>query len=543
MTASHDPDDRQRAPERENPARVTGSGLLRSTSIVSGMTLLSRILGLARDIVIARYFGVTVATDAFFTANRIPNMLRRFFAEGAFSQGFVPVMGRYRERHSQDEAKALIDAVAGTFGLILFVVTLAGVIAAPLLVAVVAPGFIGDDGRFDLATLMLRFTFPYLLFVSLTAFAGGILNTYGRFGAPAFTPVILNVVLIAFAIIVSPSLDEPGMALAYGVFAAGVVQLIFQLPFLAGIKAIPRPRWQPAHEGVRRIGRLMVPAIFGSSVAQINVLIGGVIASLLGVGKISLLYYSDRLMEFPLGLFGIALATVTLPTLSRQHAAGSVEGFTRTLDWSMKLIILIATPSAVGLIILAEPLIATMFYGGEFTGSDVSLAALSLQAFAIGLIGFSFVKILAPAYFAREDTKTPVRIAIVALGVNLVLSLLLAYWLTQIGYAGTHAGLAFAVSVAALVNAGLLYRGLSREGIIRPSAGWRMLLVRIVAANAVMALALFVIAKPLDWWLLASVTERIAWLSAQVTAGIVAYFGALLVLGLRPGMLRLSEAE
>ena len=543
MTASHDPDDSQRAPERENPARVTGGGLLRSTSIVSGMTLLSRILGLARDIVIARYFGVTVATDAFFTANRIPNMLRRFFAEGAFSQGFVPVMGRYRERHSHDEAKALIDAVAGTFGLILFGVTLVGVIAAPLLVAVVAPGFIGDDGRFDLATLMLRFTFPYLLFVSLTAFAGGILNTYGKFGAPAFTPVILNVVLIAFAIIVSPTLDEPGMALAYGVFAAGVVQLVFQLPFLAGIKAIPRPRWQPAHEGVRRIGRLMVPAIFGSSVAQINVLIGGVIASLLGVGKISLLYYSDRLMEFPLGLFGIALATVTLPTLSRQHAAGSVEGFTRTLDWSMKLIILIATPSAVGLVILAEPLIATMFYGGEFTGSDVSLAALSLQAFAIGLIGFSFVKILAPAYFAREDTKTPVRIAIVALGVNLVLSLILAYWLTQIGYAGTHAGLAFAVSAAALVNAGLLYRGLSREGIIRPSAGWRGLLIRIVVANAVMAAGLFAIAKPLDWWLLASVAERIAWLLVQVTAGIVAYFGALLALGLRPGMLRLSETE
>ena len=242
MTASHDPDDSQRAPERENPARVTDGGLLRSTSIVSGMTLLSRILGLARDIVIARYFGVTVATDAFFTANRIPNMLRRFFAEGAFSQGFVPVMGRYRERHSHDEAKALIDAVAGTFGLILFGVTLVGVIAAPLLVAVVAPGFIGDDGRFDLATLMLRFTFPYLLFVSLTAFAGGILNTYGKFGAPAFTPVLLNVVLIAFAIIVSPTLDEPGMALAYGVFVAGVVQLVFQLPFLAGIKAIPRPR-------------------------------------------------------------------------------------------------------------------------------------------------------------------------------------------------------------------------------------------------------------------------------------------------------------
>ncbi len=543
MPARDDLDSSPPTPPDSDAVKVTGRGLLRSTSIVSGMTLLSRVLGLVRDIVIARYFGVSIATDAFFTANRIPNMLRRFFAEGAFSQGFVPVMGRYRERHSHEEARELIDSVAGTFGLALFLVTVAGVIAAPILVAIVAPGFVGDDGRFELASLMLRFTFPYLLFVSLTAFAGGILNTYGKFGAPAFTPVILNVVLITFAIVVAPELEEPGMALAYAVFVAGLVQLAFQVPFLVGIKALPRPRWRPAHEGVRRIGRLMVPAIFGSSVAQINVLLGGVIASLLGVGKISLLYYSDRLMEFPLGLFGIALATVTLPTLSRQHAAGSNEGFTRTLDWSMKLVVLIAAPSAVGLIVLAEPLIATMFYGGAFTGSDVELTALSLQAFAIGLIGFSFVKILAPAYFAREDTKTPVRIAIVALVVNVVLSIALAYWLTRIGYVGTHAGLALAISVAALVNAGLLYRGLRHEGIIRPSGGWRALLLRIVIANAVMTVCLVGIAKPLDWWLLASVPERAGWLALQVTAGVAAYFVALLTLGLRPGMLRLSGSE
>ncbi|MEM9208452.1 MAG: murein biosynthesis integral membrane protein MurJ [Pseudomonadota bacterium] len=543
MCAKDNPDASTPSAEGDNTAGVTGRGLLRSTSIVSGMTLMSRVLGLVRDIVIARYFGVSVATDAFFTANRIPNMLRRFFAEGAFSQGFVPVMGRYRERHSHTEAKVLIDAVAGTFGLALFVVTLIGVVAAPLLVALVAPGFIGDNGRFDLATLMLRFTFPYLLFVSLTAFAGGILNTFGKFGAPAFTPVILNVVLIAFTIVVAPGLQEPGMALAYGVFFAGLVQLLFQLPFLARIKAIPRPRWRPGHEGVRRIGRLMVPAIFGSSVAQINVLIGGVIASLLGVGKISLLYYSDRLMEFPLGLFGIALATVTLPTLSRQHAAGSTDGFTRTLDWSMKLIVLIATPSAVGLIVLAEPLVATLFYGGEFDGTDVQLTALSLQAFAVGLVGFSFVKILAPAYFAREDTRTPVRVAVVALVVNAVLSVLLAYWLTQIGYAGTHAGLALAVSIAALLNAGLLYRGLRREGIIQPAAGWRMLLFRVVVANVLMSVCLSAITQPVDWWLDASLANRAGSLALLVCVGIVAYFAALFVLGLRLHMLRLSAAD
>ncbi|MEM8685167.1 MAG: murein biosynthesis integral membrane protein MurJ, partial [Pseudomonadota bacterium] len=318
--------------------RVSGKGLLAKTSLVGGMTLLSRILGLVRDVVLARFFGASLVMDAFLVANRIPNMLRRFFAEGAFSQGFVPVMARYREQNSDDEAQAFVNAVAGTFGLILFMVTLVGVIAAPLLVLIVAPGFVGDDGRFDIATLMLRFTFPYLFFVSLTAFAGGILNTYGRFAVPAFTPVLLNVSLIACAVWLSPQLDEPAMALAYGVFIAGVAQLLFQLPFLMQIRRLPRPAWRPAHAGVRRVGALMLPAIFGSSVAQINVLLGGVIASMLGVGKISLLYYSDRLMEFPLGVFGIALATVILPTLSRQAASDSMDAFSSTMDWSLRLV-------------------------------------------------------------------------------------------------------------------------------------------------------------------------------------------------------------
>ncbi|MDH5345721.1 MAG: murein biosynthesis integral membrane protein MurJ, partial [Gammaproteobacteria bacterium] len=461
--------------------------LLKSTSIVSVLTLLSRILGLVRDVVFARMFGATIVMDAFIVANRIPNMLRRFFAEGAFSQGFVPVMARYREQHNHDDARAFVDAVAGTLGLILFLVTLAGVVVAPLLVLIVAPGFVGEDGRFDLATAMLRFTFPYLFFVSLTAFAGGVLNTYGRFGATAFSPVILNVVLIASALWLAPGLEEPGMGLAYGVFIAGVAQLAFQVPFLAKIHAIPRPRWRPGHDGVRRVGALMLPAIFGSSVAQINVLLGGIIASLLDVGKISLLYYSDRLMEFPLGLFGIALATVTLPYLSRQAANRSMEAFAKIMDWSMKLVVLIATPAAVGLIVLAEPLVATIFYGGVFTASDVEMTALSLQAFAAGLIGFSFVKILAPAYFAREDTKTPVRIGLIALAVNFVLSVVLAYALTKAGYAGTHAGLALAISIAAIVNAWLLYRGLRKEGVVRLSSGWPALIGRVLVANAAMA--------------------------------------------------------
>ena len=535
------PDAAADLPVKRSAHLMSGRGLLRSTSVVSGMTLLSRILGLARDIVFARYFGATIVMDAFIVANRIPNMLRRFFAEGAFSQGFVPVMAQYREKNDHRQALTLVDAVAGTLGLILFLITLAGVIAAPLLVLIVAPGFVGEDGRFDLATAMTRFTFPYLFFVSLTAFAGGILNTYGRFAAPAFTPVILNVVLIASAMWLSPRLAEPGMALAYGVLIAGLVQLLFQIPFLAKIHAIPRPRWRPRHEGVRRVGKLMVPAIFGSSVAQVNVLIGGVIASMLGVGKISLLYYSDRLMEFPLGLFGIALATVTLPQLSRQHATASTLEFSRTVDWSMKLVFLVATPAAVGLVILAEPLVATIFYGGEFSVLDVQMTALSLQAFSLGLIGFSLVKILAPAYFAREDTKTPVKVGLIALLVNFVLSVTLAYVLTRAGYAGTHAGLALAISVAAIVNAWLLFRGLRRDRVVGVTAGWPSLLVRFFIANAAMAICLVRLGRPLGWWLESSLASRSGWLALTIAAGAAVYFAVLLVIGVRPATLRLKS--
>lgn len=538
MSPDQSPENASQNGAEESGKGGFGSRLLRSTSVVSSMTLISRILGLVRDVVFARFFGATIVMDAFIVANRIPNMLRRFFAEGAFSQGFVPVMARYREENSHDDAREFVDAVAGTLGLVLFVVTLIGVVAAPILVLIVAPGFVGEDGRFELATVMLRFTFPYLLFVSLTAFAGGVLNTYGKFAAPAFTPVILNVVLISFALWLSPQLAEPGMALAYAVFVAGIVQLLFQLPFLARINAIPRPRWNPGHAGVKRVGKLMLPAIFGSSVAQINVLLGGIIASLLGVGKVSLLYYSDRLMEFPLGLFGIALATVTLPYLSRQAASESMTDFSRTIDWSMKLTLLIAVPAAIGLIMLAEPLIATIFFGGEFSRFDVEMAALSLQAFAVGLIGFSFVKILAPAYFAREDTKTPVKVGLIALAINFILSVVFAYGLTRIGFAGTHAGLALAISIAAVINAWLLYQGLRREGLILHSNDWPSMCVRFVIGNVAMAACLMALERPLDWWLDASVLQRAGWLGVVVVAAAVVYFVTLLVTGMRASHLR-----
>ncbi len=521
--------------------RISGLKLALKTSVVSGMTLLSRILGLVRDIVFARFFGAGLLMDAFLVAQRIPNMLRRFFAEGAFSAGFVPVMARYRERHDHDEAREYLDSMAGTFGLVLFVVTLIGVIGAPLLVLVVAPGFVGDGGDFDLAALMLRFTFPYLFFVSLTAFAGGILNTYGRFGVPAFTPVILNVVLIAAAVWAAPMLEQPIMALAYAVFVAGLAQLLFQLPFLARIRALPRPRWSPRHEGVRRAFKLMVPAIFGSSVAQINVLLSGIIASLLPVGSISYLYYSDRLMEFPLGLFGIALATVTLPYLSRLWANEERQEFSRTLEWSMKVALLIAVPAAVGLIMLAAPLIITLFHGGVFDSRSVDMTVLALQAYAVGLVGFSFVKVLAPAFFAREDTRTPVRIGIIALLANLVLGASSAWYLTVSGFAGPHTGLAAATSFAAVLNAGLLYRGLRKAGVIDHGPGWGALILRVVLANGAMIVVLQQLYRATEWWTAAGSGDRVTWLAVSVIAGAATYFVVLLVLGMRTSQLRLRH--
>ena len=520
---------------------VSGRKLFARTSVVSGMTLLSRILGLARDVVFARFFGASLVMDAFLVANRIPNMLRRFFGEGAFSQGFVPVMARFRENHSHDEVRDFVDSMAGTFAVVLFLVTVVGVIAAPVLVLVTAPGFIGDGGDFDLAALMLRFTFPYLLFVSLTAFAGGILNTYGRFAVPAFTPVILNVVLIAGAVWLSPQLEQPGMALAYAVFVAGICQLLFQLPFLARIKALPKPRWNPKHPGVKRAVRLMIPAIFGSSVAQVNVLIGGIIASMLGVGSISYLYYSDRLMEFPLGLFGIALATVTLPYLARLWSRESKVVFSQTIDWSMKVALLIAVPAAVGLIALAEPLIVTLFYRGEFGAHDVTMTAVALQAYAVGLVGFSFVKILAPAFFAREDTRTPVKIGLVALLVNLVLSIVFAWYLVDVGYPGPHVGLALATSIAAMLNALLLYRGLRREQVLEHTPGWMPLMLRVLVANTAMVAVLWGLFRPLEWWLDSGFGVRATWLGVTIAAGAGIYAIVLFSTGLRTSSLRLQQ--
>jgi putative peptidoglycan lipid II flippase len=508
--------------------------LFRSTSVVSAMTLLSRISGLARDIGFSRWFGAGLVTDAFFVAFKIPNLLRRFFAEGAFAQAFVPVISEYRSTRSAEEARDLLDRVTGTLALALFVVTAIGVLAAPVLIMIFAPGFLDDNGRFELASDMLRLTFPYIFFISLTALAGGILNTYRRFAVPAFTPVLLNLVLIVFAGWIAPQMERPGIGLALGVFVAGFVQLAFQAPFLLRLKLLPRPRWGWAHEGVRRIGRLMLPAIFGSSVAQINILFDTLIASFLIAGSISWLYYSDRLVEFPLGVFGIALATVILPHLSEQHARASRAQFSAMLDWALKLVLLVALPAAIGLALLAAPLIATIFYGGEFTEHDVRMTAASLTAYAPGLIAFILVKVLAPGYFARQDMRTPVRIGVQALVLNMFLNVVFVVTLVITGWAPAHVGLAAATALSSFYNAAMLYRGLRENGVYQPGTGWRSLALKVAAGCAVMTVFVIWLAGNTDQWLALATLERIGWLAACVLGAIAVYFVVCFATGLRP---------
>lgn len=458
--------------------------LLKSTATVGGMTLISRILGFARDVVIAGAFGAGPAADAFFVAFRIPNFLRRLFAEGAFAQAFVPVLLEYREQRARAQVQRLVNHVTGTLGVGLALLTVAGVLAAPWLVMVFAPGFIGEPERYGLTVAMLRITFPYLAFISLTALAGAILNSHGRFAVPAFTPVFLNIVLILCATLVAPCWDQPVMALAWGVFVAGLVQLGFQVPFLLRLGLLPRPRPRRRDPGVRRILKLMPPALFGSSVAQINLLFDTLIASFLVTGSVSWLYYSDRLVEFPLGVFGIALATVILPKLSRDVARASPETFSHTLDWGLRLVLLIAVPASLGLALLAGPVLATLFQYGAFSGQDTAMAARSLMAYALGLPAFLLIKVLVPGFYARMDAKTPVKIGVVAMFANLVCSLLLVLPLA-------HAGLALATSVSAYVNGGLLLHRLRRDGVYRPVSDWGWFALRVGAAGAGLAAMLW----------------------------------------------------
>jgi putative peptidoglycan lipid II flippase len=394
-----------------------------------------------------------------------------------------------------------------------------------------------------MAARMLRLTFPYLFFISLTALAGAILNSHRKFAAAAFTPVILNVVLIVFAGWVAPRMDDPGLGLALGVFTAGVAQLAFQAPFLLGIRLLPRPRWGWAHEGVRRILRLMAPVMLGSSVAQINILLDTLIASFLAAGSISWLYYSDRLVEFPLGVFGIALATVIMPSLSEHHARRSSQSFSHTLDWSLRLVLVIGLPAAIGLIWLAEPMLITIYYGGAFTEMDVAMSAASLRAFAPGLLGFILVKVLSPGYFARQDTRSPVRIAIMSLVFGMILNITFVITLLQTGWAPPHAGLAAATSLAAFFNASLLLKGLLRAGVYRIESGWLRLIAQVAVACAMMVVLLELLLERFGDWFSMPLPERVGVLAVMVGAGMLVYLVTCLIVGLRPAQFRSHDED
>ncbi|HSD75392.1 MAG TPA: murein biosynthesis integral membrane protein MurJ [Steroidobacteraceae bacterium] len=507
--------------------------VLRHTTAIGVMTLLSRVSGMVRDMVYSRVFGAGPLMDAFFVAFKIPNFLRRLSAEGAFSQAFVPVVSEYKVKRSSDEVKELVGGVAGTLGVVLFVATLIGVIAAPALILIFAPGFRFEGGRFELAVEMLRWTFPYIFFISLVSLYSGVLNSYGRFGSPAFNPVLMNLVMIVAALLAATYASNPGIVLSIGVFVSGVVQLVFLWPFVARLHVMGRPRWRWDHEGVRRVARLMLPGIFGSSVAQVSLLLDSLIASFMMVGSISWLYYADRLVEFPMGVFSIALATVILPRLSTHHAEESPGHFAETLDSAVRLVFLLATPAAVALLVLAGPLITTIYGYGEFTDRDVRMTTYALMMYALGLLGFSMVKVLAPGYFARQDPRTPVRVGMISLGVNIGFNVLVVLPLALSGFPAPHVLLAFSTGMGAVVNSTLLYRGLRRAGVYHAAPGWRKFALQVLVANIVMGIALWWLGGGLDSWLAYGSWQRAQRLGLCVLAGVAVYFATLWASGMR----------
>jgi putative peptidoglycan lipid II flippase len=501
--------------------------------VVGAATLSSRFLGLARDVAMAHLMGANGNADAFFVAFKIPNFLRRLFAEGAFAQAFVPVLAETREQGGLAAVKALVDRVAGMLAGTLLLLTMVAVFAAPVIAWIFAPGFSRDPAKMALTAELIRITFPYLLLISLTGFAGGILNTYGRFAVPALTPLLLNLSLLGAAFYgASGVLQEPVYALAWGVFVAGIAQLLFQIPSLVALKLLPRPRWDWHHSGVRRILTLMVPALFGVSVSQINLLLDTVLASLLPNGSVSWLYYSDRLTELPLGVFGIAIATVILPALSRLKAIDDSATFSATLHWAVQGVWVIAAPAMVALLILAEPILATLFHYGEFGDTDLRMASASLRAYTLGLAAFMLIKVLAPGFYARQDTRTPVKIGIMAMISNMVLNPLFIFplmWFANLG----HVGLALATSASAWLNAVLLWRGLRRQGAWVSGAEPSLLFWRLPLAVALMGTVLWFVTPVTPEWLAGQWWERVLQLVLLCGLGFVLYAGALLALGVR----------
>ena len=510
--------------------------LLRALATVSSMTLLSRILGYVRDFFIARVFGAGLATDAFFVALRIPNLMRRLFAEGAFSQAFVPILAEVRNRESPENTRALVDCVSTALFLALLVATAVGMALAPVVVYLSAPGFAAEPGKFDLTVTMLRITFPYILFISLVAMAAGVLNTWSRFAVPAFTPVLLNVSFIVGAAFFAERFDPPVLVLAWAVFVGGLLQLAFQLPFLWKIGMLPRWRLDLKHPGVSRVLKLMAPAVFGVSVSQVSLLINTIFASFLVTGSVSWLYYADRLMEFPAGVLGAALGTILLPSLSKHHADGASAEYSRLLDWGLRLTLLLALPAAAALAVLAMPLIATLFHYGRFSAQDAWMTREALVAYSLGLVGMILVKILAPGFYARQNVSTPVKIGLVTLAVTQLMNLAFIGPLK-------HAGLALAIGLGACLNAVLLYSMLRKQNIYTPQPGWLAFALKVAVSVAAMAAALGFAMGPAADWLAAGWRWKATMLAGLVLLGVAVYGACLLVLGFRLRHFSIRGAE
>ncbi|WP_439258099.1 murein biosynthesis integral membrane protein MurJ [Lonepinella sp. BR2271] len=512
--------------------------LLKSGIIVSSMTLLSRILGLVRDVVIANIIGAGAAADVFLFANRIPNFLRRLFAEGAFSQAFVPVLAEYQKSGDINKTREFIAKVSGTLGGLVTLVTVFAMIASPIVAAIFGTGWFVDwlnDGpnaeKFSQASLLLKITFPYLWFITFVALSGAILNTIGKFGVMSFSPVLLNIAMICTALLLAPHLDSPDLALAIGIFVGGLLQFLFQIPFLRQAGLLVKPQWAWNDVGVKKIRTLMIPALFGVSVSQINLLLDTFIASFLMTGSISWLYYSDRLLEFPLGLFGIAISTVILPTLARHHvnrsddAQKSAVDFRQTMDWGVRMILLLGVPAMIGITVLAEPMLLTLFMRGQFLLNDVQAAALSLWGFNAGLLSFMLIKILANGYYARQDTKTPVKIGIIAMVSNMGFNLLAIPF--------SYVGLAIASAMSATLNAYLLYRGLAQADVYHFSKKSAVFFSKVLLSAVVMGSLVWYFSPNLMEWNAMSLFMRIHWLIWLIAVAAVSYFAMLMLFGVR----------
>ncbi|MFV8413128.1 murein biosynthesis integral membrane protein MurJ [Vibrio owensii] len=507
--------------------------LLKSGMIVSAMTLISRVLGLVRDVVVANLMGAGASADVFFFANKIPNFLRRLFAEGAFSQAFVPVLTESYAQGDMDKTRELIARAAGTLGVIVSIVTILGVLGSGVVTALFGFGWFLDwmhggpaAEKFELASVMLKITFPYLWFITFVALSGAILNTLGKFAVSSFTPVFLNVMIILAAWFISPQMSQPEIGLAIGVLLGGLVQFLFQIPFLIKAGVMVKPKWGWRDPGVVKIRTLMIPALFGVSVSQINLLFDTFIASFLQTGSISWLYYSDRLLEFPLGLFGIAIATVILPALSRKHVDAHSEGFAHTMDWGVRMVTLLGIPAMLGLMVLAKPMLMVLFMRGEFSPQDVHQASLSLLAYASGLLNFMLIKVLAPGYYSRQDTKTPVKYGIIAMVTNMVFNAIFAYFY---GYVG----LAIATALSAFVNMALLYRGLHIAGVYQITKRTVFFIIRLVIAGAAMVAAILWQLEDMSVWLDWSFAHRSGVLGMLIGLGAVVYLAVVFLLGVR----------